>query len=880
MTGDVAAELAVQSSNLRRNSEPVTLGVPWPRGAIRADESVSLLTSTGVPLPVQRRALECWSDGSVRWLLLDLQLSANHGEQLRVVADGGRLGARTATPPLDVYESEGVIRIDTGAAVFQFAARSSFPIAGVAQGQSECLESTRSGLIVETQQGERLRARTCSVRVDEHGPLRASVYAEARVGCRARAGDTTCETEARGPDLELPVVASARIDLFAGSPVVRVRITLHNPRRAKHPGGIWELGDEGSVHLREASLTLALGRSSAPTVVRCSLGDESSPLETSEPFELFQASSGGDNWQSRAHLNRHGEVPLRFRGYRLRHGASERCGLRATPLVSVQASSGGLGFVMSRFWQQFPKAVSCAAGLFEVGLFPQQHGDLHEIQGGERKSHTFFLGFGADVTAGEAMEWCRQPVLVHPTPAWFSECGAIPYLLPRNRDSERDYLRLVDQAIEGESSFFQKREQADEYGWRNFGEIYADHEAARHTGGNLLMSHYNNQYDALGGLLVQFLRSGDSRWWDLSRDLASHTVDIDVYHTVQDKPAYNKGLFWHTAHYVDADKSTHRTYPGNVGLHGGGPSNEHCYTSGLRLWHLLTGDDHAREVVLDLSGWIISMDDGCQSTFRWLSRARTGLASATCSPNYHGPGRGPGNAINALLDAYNLSTSPVFLTKAEELIRRCVHPDQDIDALALHDVERRWSYTVFLHALARYLDEKFERNQLDAMYAYAQGALLAYGEWMLRHEYYYLDRPELLEFPTETWAAQELRKAEVFALTSMYAREPARTRMLEAATRFMAQATGALLSMPSRGLARPVVLTLSFGWRMECFRCRSERRVQRPFDEGARVRWRERPFVTQRSIAKRRLLMLAGSVIVSLAACLAFSCGRVIGCGG
>ena len=34
--------------------------------------------------------------------------------------------------------------------------------------------------------------------------------------------------------------------------------------------------------------------------------------------------------------------------------------------------------------------------------------------------------------------------------------------------------------------------------------------------------------------------------------LARHVVDIDIYHTTNDKSAYNHGLFWHTEHYVDA----------------------------------------------------------------------------------------------------------------------------------------------------------------------------------------------------------------------------------------------------------------------------------------------------------------------------------------
>ena len=84
------------------------------------------------------------------------------------------------------------------------------------------------------------------------------------------------------------------------------------------------------------------------------------------------------------------------------------------------------------------------------------------------------------------------------------------------------------------------------------------------------MSHYNNQYDVVGGCALQFLRSGDSRWWALMRAMARHVADTDVYHTDGDKSAYNHGLFWHTYHYVDADTSTHRAYPAAAGIPGAG----------------------------------------------------------------------------------------------------------------------------------------------------------------------------------------------------------------------------------------------------------------------------------------------------------------------
>ena len=57
------------------------------------------------------------------------------------------------------------------------------------------------------------------------------------------------------------------------------------------------------------------------------------------------------------------------------------------------------------------------------------------------------------------------------------------------------------------------------------------------------------------------------------------------------------------------------------------------------------------------------------------------------------------------------------------------------------------------------------------MYSYARITLLRYADWMAEHEYPFLDKPEKLEFPTETWAAQDMRKVEVFQWAARHGSE-------------------------------------------------------------------------------------------------------------
>src|SRR5262249_15814724 len=150
---------------------------------------------------------------------------------------------------------------------------------------------------------------------------------------------------------------------------------------------------------------------------------------------------------------------------------------------------------------------------------------------------------------------------------------------------DRPMEAFLSGAVEGPNTLAARREVIDEYGWRHYGDLYADHEGAYYAGTPPVISHYNNQYDVIYGTILQYLRSGDARGVDLFDPLARHVIDVDVYHTDRDRPAYNGGLFWHTDHYRDAATCTHRAYsranqqPGRP--YGGGPCNEHNYTTGL-----------------------------------------------------------------------------------------------------------------------------------------------------------------------------------------------------------------------------------------------------------------------------------------------------------
>lgn len=599
---------------------------------------------------------------------------------------------------------------------------------------------------------------------------------------------------------------------------MRWELTVHNPRRARHAGGLWDLGDAGSLLLREWAIEIPVPGERDASNIEWIEAPGAEVQQTTGRLSIYQESSGGENWNSRNHVNRDGRVPMELRGYRVRTGAEERIGLRANPVVSVSTTAGTLTCALEEFWQQFPSSIEISEQVLRIGFWPAEFPDLHELQAGERNTRIVWLQFGENDDAG----W-RTLEEIHDggNPSFdldrLAASNLTPFLPASDAEVRRECRELLRESLEGENGFFAKREVIDEYGWRNFGDMWADHEEAYCDAPKPVISHYNNQYDLLYGLLAQYLLSGDARWWNLADPLARHVLDVDIYHTDRDKPAYNGGLFWHTNHYHDAGKSTHRTYSASMfgkslPSAGGGPSNEHNYATGLLLYHQLTGNHRAKQAVLGMANWVIAMDDGRRHILGVLSSCPTGSASSTAMADYHGPGRGAGNSINTLLDGWLANGDAKYLAKAEELIQRTIHPHDDLQARQLSNAELRWSYTVHLQSLFRFLEITADDDVSNGLREYVRASLLHYARWMAEHESFYLDSPEQLEFPTETWAAQELRKGVVLWMAAVYTGGAERERFIERGGELLDGAWERLMQFDTRTCTRPLALVLQQGY--------------------------------------------------------------------
>lgn len=794
-----------ERSGLERVDEPVSFGVPFPHGKVIRQDQLILTDRFDSPLPLQIQTLNRWPDGSVKWALLDflasVPASTTVSYQLFHAADAALVRGQNG---IVIRQAPDALELDTGDCVFRVNTVVCKPFDQVTVKGVRCLEEGGSQILLIDNAGREYIPRIQAVSTECAGPVRTTLHLR---------GSFSSAHDPRYADF------FARINFYLQSGFTELKFTLRNPRMAHHPNGLWDLGDKGSLYFQDLSIFVEVGTVAAPTVAWSTGLGRPLTEQNCSALEIYQDSSGGQNWRSTNHVNRFGQVTTQFCGFHVRRDkVVVEQGKRALPTVSISAPEKSVTGTIAGFWQNFPKALEVEDRRLALRLFPMQYSDMHELQGGEQKTHMIGLCFASSPVS--TSDWFHDRLRPQLSPQWYAETRAFPYVSPRQvmkaTGSSIDAAeQLVDSAVEGENTFFDRREIIDEYGWRHFGDLYADHEAIGWTGEHPLVAHYNNQYDVVYGALVQYVRSGNPRWFSLADDLAKHVIDIDIYHTQEDRPAFNGGLFWHTEHYSDAATATHRAYSkaNTEGREahqcGGGPSNEHNYTTGLLLYYFLTGDLLAKETVQGLADWVINLDDERRPIFRLFDRRPTGLCSTTVSRDYHGPGRGCGNSINALLDVYSLTQERHYLTKAEELIRRCIHPQEAIAARNLSDIEHRWSYTVFLQVLGKYLDLKIEYASLDFMYHYARQSLLHYAKWMMEHEVPYSQVLDRVEIPTETWPAQDIRKSNVFKFAARYADEPLRSQLLERAKFFFEACLRDLSSFDTCRLTRPIVLLMT-----------------------------------------------------------------------
>ena len=332
---------------------PVKVSVPFSRGEVFHTSQICI--ADYAPQCVQRKVLSRWPDDSIRWCLLDFVWNSVSQYQVTIHRDPAASTSEAGSPAIELNDSEG-LRFEIAADDLHKMDQLVNVDIRLRHGGVEHRGILEPGKSVET------------------GPVRWT---------------RRWPVKFRSETVLSPLVGQLIAHTYANFPVVKFEFVIRNPQAMDHPGGNWDLGAAGSVLVEDLSFCFTMPSKADGSQLSVELSDTGQSFEAQEQLRVFQASSGGENWNGQNHVDHNGTVPLSFRGYRVAADGIEHSGLRAEPVLRWKQESIEAAIVYPNFWQNFPKTLEADQSKLRLGLFPAEATGGTELQGGEQKTHEF-----------------------------------------------------------------------------------------------------------------------------------------------------------------------------------------------------------------------------------------------------------------------------------------------------------------------------------------------------------------------------------------------------------------------------------------------------------------------------------------------------------
>lgn len=533
-----------------RSGWPLTFGLPWPAGALR-DPSVSVQEQNGTALPVQTRVLSTWRDGSVRWLLVDTQVTlAPHQSKRLTVA---RAVAHPPAPrhELRVQESEERIAIDTGALRFAIP-RHRFAIAEAIEAAGG--KQTSGPITAVLQRAETpLAARSPRhVSILERGPLRVRVQLEGEYG--------------DGFDYLI------RVEAYAGQPQLHVLHTFIN---------------------RDPADSVRVPRISIDWPVRTAL-----PASYSTGVDDSAAQSGD--------LTDAGLRFVQVDNETWRVGEEDRPG-KLAGWFSLGAGDHAIGLAARWFWQQYPQSVLLTPERLTYNLWAPEAVPAAAVGMGAAKTHELTFWVGA--AGRRALPSAARPLIAAVDSSWIAHSGALPQAITADRYNgaflkslrgafDRYMQRNASERWDDRGSvhcegMFAERPRIGAYGMWNWGDWnfpkYQDQTKGCDAWGNL-------EYDTSQVLALGFAATGDSQMYDALTAAARHFMDVDTIHFQRRHPEW-VGM-------------NHPKNPLHFSFELGGIDLGHTWSEGLLSYYYLTGDERGLEAARAIADYLVRRSRG------------------------------------------------------------------------------------------------------------------------------------------------------------------------------------------------------------------------------------------------------------------------------
>ncbi|OGV62954.1 MAG: hypothetical protein A2498_05755 [Lentisphaerae bacterium RIFOXYC12_FULL_60_16] len=571
------------------HAQPVTTGVPWPKGIFKDPGEIVAHDGTGRLIPAAFTVLNRWPDGSIQWMLADLPVTfdPSGNQAIRLAPVQGKNAPQPAHHITSRTESN-VIEATNGLVNLRVSATPGPVVTRWQTGGQDLVQTDQFDITFQDAAGKSysLCAGPRRITLEHANPCRTVI----RVDGKHAAADGHALLD-----------YYLRFELFAGRADIRVTHAFRN-RETDIPGiSIQTL----QVHLpttlpADATrcftannltrhyLTRALRVKENPCIVASDTGD----LE--HYVTSHQANARADCFVSNPEvLHDPPETKpwfLRDPKFRLQAGGN-KC---VWPYLALLGSRGGALVSIEAMTSLHPKALTVDGSTFRLDLWPDWAGPLAITQGAGR-SHAFRVG---PLPAGISDEDMQTAYL-----SW--EFGGVHTHVPSASTLEispdLDHVRRCEvfaihrlPAFEPDKHFLFERKIMDAWIGVSYGQLGAMDQVAPHTASGLWSfgdKGAGNNEEMHGLVYFQnYLRSGNWGCAEYGLNLARHIMEVDFVDYSTDT-FQNGGQVSHCLNHNDG-----AAYP------------SHMWFTELLFAYVLTGDAEYRNTALRI----------CENLLHWI----------------------------------------------------------------------------------------------------------------------------------------------------------------------------------------------------------------------------------------------------------------------
>lgn len=676
--GVAAAELnvpltVVDRAGFARVNEPVTSGVPLPRGLMNDTKALTLLGPDGAPVPAQFTvAARWWPDTSIRWVHVDFQANCpKDGTAVYTLTDGGKNPAPTV-PVLAQIDGDtatvttGVLKFTVNRASFNLIDRAWIDPTGAGNYATPIVGGNSSILLSHCGTGMPVFKNfspandpAVTMEVEENGPMRAVVKLT---------GKHISTDDMPGDNHLLDFVC--RITAYAGSGIVRVSYSLECkqgesisvgqpldrmwfslPLSAEGAACTWAVGLPGGKALHPGTDPKEF------TPWRPDIDEPPGPdVKKYHQAGLAECAVASKNSQEIVYW---GDF-FRKREPIIATGKLDKKANLTTGWLDVSDGTKGLMGGIRDFWQTHPRALK-AEGNALIMMLKANFASRPDLLTRDLSSRCHFYP-GMSKTS-EAMLYfhgprdvddltrtyvgLQEPLFAAAEPGWYCEkTRAFGRLASSDKALyDADTQAIVagyDQALRESLNrimFVRDREYGDydSYGFFNFGDnIDFLKPGRRGDPTDYHVTWDNGYYDYPRALMLQWARTGDRDFLDYGIQAQWHVMDVDMMCWAPNPRMIGANRY--------CDGTMHIRQ--NQGIYVSDTFN-HFKSQSHYMRFFLTGDRRSLEMGLLSTGFAM-MNDGMS----W------------------GEPRSIGHGICSVVDAYRATGEVKYLKRAQEFSRR------------------------------------------------------------------------------------------------------------------------------------------------------------------------------------------------------------------